>query len=215
MDTKARIVREALRLFLDRGYDRASVSDVARAVGITKPAIYHHFGSKDEILQAVLSLFFDEMGRWSEERLRSRRTLRELLEAIFGSIGVFQQVADVLLGEPQGETPYSVLELFLAASKWDPSFRKRLGEGFVGTRAALADKLREAQGRGEIRADIDCETLAFEIHALIEGTGLIAYIDKSIDMDAIGRAMFESMWRLIEGRDRPRGVPAAQARGET
>lgn len=198
METKPRIVREALRLFLDKGYERTSLNDIAGAVGITKPAIYHHFASKDDLLQAVLSLFFKEMGRWSGERFGSCRTLREFLEALFSSIGAFQQVADVLLKEERGETPYSVLELFLTASKKDPAFRKRLEDGFARTRAALAEKLREAQGRGEIKSHIDCETLAFEIHALIEGTGLIAYIDKSVDLGAIGRTMFESTWRLIE-----------------
>jgi len=198
METKLRIVREALRLFMDEGYERASLNDIAAAVGITKPAIYHHFGSKDDLFQAVLSLFFEEMGRWSAERFGTCRTLREFLEAVFSSIGAFQQVADILLKEERSETSYSVLELFLAASKKDPAFRKRLEEGFVRMRTGLAEKLREAQGRGEIRSDIDCETLAFEIHAVIEGTGLIAYIDKSVDVDAIGRRMSESTWRLIE-----------------
>lgn len=198
MDTKARIVREALRLFLDRGFDRASVSDIARAVGITKPAIYHHFRSKEDVLQAVLSLFFDEMGKWSDERFGSCRTLREFLRAIFASIGAFHQVADVLLGAEQGETPYSVLELFLTASKRDATFRQRLEAGFVRTRALLAGKLRDAQERGEIRADLDCEALVFEVHAAIEGAGLIASIDRSFDLDAMGQRMFESTWRLIE-----------------
>lgn len=200
METKSRIVREALRLFLDKGYERTSLNDIAGAVGITKPAIYHHFDSKEGLLQAVLSLFFEEMGEWSSKRFGSCRTLREFLETTFSSIGAFQQVADILLGEERGETPYSVLELFLTASKKDPAFRKRLEDGFVRTRGVIAAKLREAQGRAEIRSDVDCETVAFGIHALIEGTGLIAYIDKSVDVEAIGRAMFEGIWRLIEAR---------------
>jgi AcrR family transcriptional regulator len=198
METKRRIVREALKLFLEGGYDRTSLRDIAEAVGVTKPAIYHHFGSKEDLLQAVLTLFFEEMGTWSAGRFGSCRTLKEFLEALMSSIGAFQRVADILLGETRGETPYSVLELFLTASKRDPAFRKRLEEGFVRMRGALADKLREAQVQGEIRSDIDCRTLAFEIHALIEGTGLIAYIDRSVDVDAIGGSMFESTWRLIE-----------------
>jgi AcrR family transcriptional regulator len=198
MDTKARIVREALRLFLKKGYERASLSDIATAVGITKPAIYHHFGGKDEVLQAVLTLFFDEMGRWSAERFASCGTLREFLEAVFSSVGAFHRMADVLLGEERGETPDGVLELFLTASRKDPAFRRRLGAGFVRTRGALASRLREAQERGEVRREIDCETLAFQIHAVIEGAGLLAAIDDSIDLEVIGRSMFETAWNLIE-----------------
>jgi AcrR family transcriptional regulator len=198
MDTKSRIVREALRLFLDKGYERASMSDIAGAVGITKAAIYHHFRSKGEVLQAVLSLFFDEMGKWSGERFGSCRTLREFLEAVFASIEVFQQVADVLLGEARGDTRYGVLELFLTASKKDEAFRQRLEAGFIRARAALAGRLADAEAKGEIRGDIDHGALAFEIHAMIEGAGLIASIDRSIDLDVVGRDMFETAWRLLE-----------------
>ncbi len=103
METKQRIVREALRLFLDKGYERTSLNDIASGVGITKPAIYHHFESKGALFQAVLSLFFEEMGRWSRTQFGSCRTLRDFLEAIFSSIGAFQQVADILLGEERGD----------------------------------------------------------------------------------------------------------------
>jgi hypothetical protein len=53
--------------------------------------------------------------------------------------------------------------------------------------------------------------LAFEINAVIEGTGLVALIDRSVDMDAIGRAMFETTWGLIEARGRVADVPSAEA----
>lgn len=45
-----RLTNVALGVFADRGYDGASMDDVARAAGITKAAIYHHVGSKEELL---------------------------------------------------------------------------------------------------------------------------------------------------------------------
>ncbi len=45
-----RITDVALRVFAERGYDGASMDDVARAAGITKAAIYHHVASKEELL---------------------------------------------------------------------------------------------------------------------------------------------------------------------
>jgi AcrR family transcriptional regulator len=214
METKERIVREALRLFLDRGYERASLNEVAEAVGITKPAIYHHFEGKEALFQAVLDLFFEEMGKWSAARFGTCRTLEELLAALFASIGAFQRVAHILLGEEEDGTPSGVLELFLTASRKDPAFRGRLGEGLARSRSALAEKLSEARERGEIRADVDCDVLAFEIHALIEGTGLIASIDHSVDMDAVGRSMFDSTWRLIAGSRADR-APGTETRSDT
>lgn len=47
------IVSVAARLFLERGFDKTSIQDIADTAGISKGAIYHHFKSKDEIISAV------------------------------------------------------------------------------------------------------------------------------------------------------------------
>ncbi|WP_245484907.1 helix-turn-helix domain-containing protein, partial [Ciceribacter ferrooxidans] len=41
----------AVRVFLERGYDGASLDDVARAAGITKASVYYHVSSKEELLE--------------------------------------------------------------------------------------------------------------------------------------------------------------------
>ncbi len=52
--TPAEIVSTALDLFSTRGYLSSSMTDVARACGIQKASLYHHFRSKAELLRAVL-----------------------------------------------------------------------------------------------------------------------------------------------------------------
>jgi AcrR family transcriptional regulator len=44
------VLRTALRLFLEQGYHRATLDEVAERLNITKPALYNYFRSKDEIL---------------------------------------------------------------------------------------------------------------------------------------------------------------------
>ena len=53
-DTKERILLTALELFARKGYEAASVSDVAGALGITKGALYRHYESKRAIFEAIL-----------------------------------------------------------------------------------------------------------------------------------------------------------------
>lgn len=53
-DTKADIVREALQLFAERGYDGVGVRDIAEAVGIQPPSLYKHYASKQSIFDAVV-----------------------------------------------------------------------------------------------------------------------------------------------------------------
>lgn len=48
------IVERADRLFYEQGFEHTSFADIAAAVGISRGNFYHHFKSKDEILEAVM-----------------------------------------------------------------------------------------------------------------------------------------------------------------
>jgi TetR/AcrR family transcriptional regulator, transcriptional repressor for nem operon len=50
-----RIVKEASRLFRERGFENVSVSEVMKAAGLTHGAFYAHFGSKQELQEAAVS----------------------------------------------------------------------------------------------------------------------------------------------------------------
>ena len=51
--TRDRILEEAAKLFTEKGYEATSVQDLAQALGLSKAALYHHFGSKEEILYEI------------------------------------------------------------------------------------------------------------------------------------------------------------------
>ena len=57
MNTKKRILDEALNLFSKKGYANVFVADIAEAVGIKAPSLYKHYKSKQDIFNAIL----DEM----------------------------------------------------------------------------------------------------------------------------------------------------------
>lgn len=54
MNTKKRILDEALTLFSEKGYANVFVSDIAKAVGIKAPSLYKHYKSKQDIFNAIL-----------------------------------------------------------------------------------------------------------------------------------------------------------------
>mgnify|MGYP003292280264 CR=1 FL=1 len=57
MNTKKRILDEALNLFSEKGYANVFVAEIAEAVGIKAPSLYKHYKSKQDIFNAIL----DEM----------------------------------------------------------------------------------------------------------------------------------------------------------
>ena len=58
---RAEICRTAAQIFRDRGYDATSVSDIARALGITKAGLYHYFESKEALLLEITSYGLDRV----------------------------------------------------------------------------------------------------------------------------------------------------------
>lgn len=54
MNTKKKIIEEALILFSEKGYSDVYVHDIAKAVGIKAPSLYKHFKNKQEIFHAIL-----------------------------------------------------------------------------------------------------------------------------------------------------------------
>lgn len=67
MDTKQRILDEALTLFSEKGYANVFVNDIAEKVGIKAPSLYKHYKSKQAIFDAII----DEMNHRFEEQAQS------------------------------------------------------------------------------------------------------------------------------------------------
>jgi AcrR family transcriptional regulator len=61
---RRRILTHATRLFAEDGFDGTSLQDVADAVGVSKPAVLHHFGTKEDLRRATLDAIF---AHWSLE----------------------------------------------------------------------------------------------------------------------------------------------------
>ena len=84
-ETVNRIVDVSLRLFLEKGYEYTSIQDIIDGLGnLSKGAIYHHFRSKEEILEAVTDKLVGSSNRMLT-KIRDREDLngREKLATIF------------------------------------------------------------------------------------------------------------------------------------
>lgn len=53
MTVPERLIDAATRLFADKGYERVAVQEIVEHAGVTKGAMYHYFGSKDDLLHEI------------------------------------------------------------------------------------------------------------------------------------------------------------------
>ena len=85
-DAKRRaILATAARYFAEDGYDRASMSQLARACDVSKSLIYHYFASKEALLFAILEAHLDRL-RAEVEALPDRETPEDTLRALIALI---------------------------------------------------------------------------------------------------------------------------------
>ncbi|MCK0162785.1 TetR/AcrR family transcriptional regulator [Marinobacter sp. S6332] len=92
---RGRLLREAARLFREKGYERTTVRDLAAAVGIQSGSLFHHFRTKEEILKAVMvetirlntALMQAAMNSADSNREKLRALVSAELESINGQTG--------------------------------------------------------------------------------------------------------------------------------
>ena len=75
--TLEKILNVAQKLFLEKGFDQTTIQDIVDNLeGMTRGAVYHHFKSKDEIMEALIHQMFLENNPFDE--LRKRKDLNGL-----------------------------------------------------------------------------------------------------------------------------------------
>lgn len=144
-DRRGQLLNIAAAMFATRGYAETTVRDIADEAGILSGSLYHHFSSKeavlDEILRGFLTALFERFSKIEQETEDPREALDELIVASFEAISA---------------TPHAVAlyQSQVVALSHQPGFE------YVGEYSAEIEKiwlrlLVAGQEAGVFRADVD------------------------------------------------------------
>ena len=119
--TKRLILDTSAVLFNERGYDRTSLDDIARALSVTKPSLYYHFSNKEDILLECVDVayqhFSEEMALRDDPAKNGRERmiimLRIYLEIMAHDVGVSLVIADDRVMTEDGRARYNRLRRIL------------------------------------------------------------------------------------------------------
>ncbi|HEX3053698.1 MAG TPA: helix-turn-helix domain-containing protein [Aggregatilineaceae bacterium] len=89
MDNRAVILARALDLFAARGYDAVGVQEIVEAAGVTKPTLYHYFGSKRGLLDVLLQAHFERLIEQVEKAAIYQGDLTLTLEKVMKAYSAF------------------------------------------------------------------------------------------------------------------------------
>lgn len=91
-----KICRVAARVFYEKGYDGASMQDIAKAVHLTKAGLYHHVESKDRLLYEIMNYGMDILDESVLRKVQSISDAREKLrQTITGHIDLVVRSRDL------------------------------------------------------------------------------------------------------------------------
>ena len=198
MKTKEQIVKKALKLILQKGFHNVSMAMIAAEVGISKPAIYHHFQNKDAMVEGVLDHFTNKMSEWSLEYFKDAQNGEQFLQKMFFAIPMYKNVELILLDEGDETYPNSYNDLLMTLSKYKSKFRERIALDIKGGREKIKRSIIDAQTRNTIDEQIDPEKLSLLIHCILEGSAFIAEIDEDLDLNKASGDLFQTTWSLIK-----------------
>jgi AcrR family transcriptional regulator len=145
--TRQRIQEVARDLFLQQGVQRTSLQDIADKLGITKPALYYHFASREELVRSILVPLIDEGEQFVDDQERRGDTdARTLLEGYFDFHYRHRQDLVLVLAELTMLADLGLIDKVLA-------WRDRLGKLVFGPRPTLAQSTRAVVAFGGLQ---DC-----------------------------------------------------------
>jgi len=145
--TRQRIQEVARDLFLQQGVQRTSLRDIADKLGITKPALYYHFASREDLVRSILVPLIDEGERFVDDQEgRGDTHARELLEGYFDFHYRHREDLVLVLAELTMLADLGLIDKVLA-------WRDRLGKLVFGPQPTLAQSTRAVLAFGGLQ---DC-----------------------------------------------------------
>lgn len=163
-DTRAELLDFAAGEIHVHGFQAASIARILSHTGVTKGALYHHFGSKRLLGYAVLDERFapNLYGHWIDPLRDVTRNPIDVLICQIKASGTEMTAEDVMLGCP-------INNLAQEMSAVDEEFRARIESLLADWRQAIADAFDRGVNNGQIDPVVDPVTTAAFVVAALEG----------------------------------------------
>ena len=144
-ERREHLVKLAAELFAQKGFQATTVREIADEAGILSGSLYHHFDSKESIVDEILSTFFDELMTANKATIEKggdpREIISELVRICFGTLEPHRAAITVM------QNDWNYLKQF---DRFD-----YLSKAEIETEKLWVDQIKLGQQTGIFREDID------------------------------------------------------------
>ena len=200
--TRARILASALSLFVRKGYEHTTFTDIAARLKLTKGAVYWHFASKEALLIALV-----------EEMLaKFERQLDELMpkdELSFPAVAEMMVAnAERILGDPRGTAFFMLMKTQVkwTDSSMDETRERLMANATNGPYHTFVRAVENDIAAGRVGGEVDPKGVAAVAISVWDGL-VRARIDRFLECDlaATMRHAYDGIWRSIAAGGRRGG----------
>lgn len=159
--TRELLLRAAYREIHKSGFESTGLDRILTATGITKGALYYHFGSKKAVGYAIVDEIIAEVTR--DKWLRPLYKSADPIDTLIGIL----RTTSLRLEDVRAGCPWN--NLAQEMSLRDEAFRKHLAKVLHEWQEGIATALRTGQRKGIVRRDLDAREAAGFLIAMYEG----------------------------------------------
>jgi TetR/AcrR family transcriptional repressor of nem operon len=192
-DTRTRLVRAAMQLFWEKGYNSTSIANVLQNAKVNSGSLYYFFPGKSDLLAAVLDMYHEGIRPMLLEPAWAG--VSDPVERIFALLARYRKSlldTDCFYGCPIGS-------LALELHEPNPAVRERLAKNFSAWIEAIEECLLQARAR--LPADLNRRELAQFVLTTMEGGVMQARTFRDIEyFDAAVRQLRQYFKRLEPAR---------------
>lgn len=186
--TQEKIEQVALALFAEKGVDRTTIGDIARAAGIAEGTIYRHYASKEELIWQLFSHNYLRLAAQLDSLQAARQGLHAKLAVMVGMFcSLFEQDPDLFR-----------FLLLVQHGQLD-----RVTEEMQTPGSVLKGVIEAAMARGEV-AEQDAEVATAMVLGMVLQVAVAkVYGRVTRPLDDLAEQLAEACWRALAPRDKP------------
>ncbi|MAZ73397.1 MAG: TetR family transcriptional regulator [Flavobacteriaceae bacterium] len=172
--TRELILKESANLFNTQGYKATSISDITRATGLTKGAIYRHFDSKSDLeqqaLRALGTLMFTELG----QDIQAAPTFQLKMDATFAFFEKYMHTPVYKGGCP-------LMNAAIEADDTNNALRQQTFQMLAQLKASLEKIITNGIVNKQVNATTDASFYATIFIATLEGGIMMSKLERTTD----------------------------------
>ncbi|WP_342424008.1 TetR/AcrR family transcriptional regulator [Paenibacillus sp. FSL E2-0178] len=154
------VLEKAMKLFWEQGYEKTSMTDLVKQMGIHRRSLYDTFGDKHTLFLKAMDRFRDKVSAELEGEVKRSKTATEALQLIFSF---------VICGEEESPSGCLMVNSAVELAMRDAEVDVKTTELFTLSEQLFKDIILWGQQDGEFSSDYNADDLAEHLHAVYVG----------------------------------------------